>query len=59
MNKQAVIYFSLGILIILISTPVGRNLVNIVYLNKNLTGEYVPILKGFIHSLMIVRYTGI
>jgi hypothetical protein len=54
MNKQAVIYFTLGIIILLISTPLGYNLVNIVYRNKNLTGEYVPILNGFIHSLMLI-----
>ncbi|MBP3950253.1 glycosyl transferase [Bacillus suaedae] len=54
MNKQAVTYVSLGIIIILISTPLGYNLVNIVYRNKNLTGEYVPILNGFIHSLMLI-----
>ena len=54
MNKQAVTYFTLGIIILLISTPLGYSLVNIVYRNRNLTGEYVPILNGFIHSLMLI-----
>lgn len=54
MNKQAVTYFILGIGVILISTPLGYSLVSIVYRNKNLAGEYVPILKGFIYSLMLV-----
>lgn len=54
MKKQAIIYFTLGFIIILISTPLGYNLVNIVYQNKNLTGEYIPILNGFIHSLMLI-----
>lgn len=54
MNKQAVTYFSLGIIILLISTPLGYDLVKIVYRNKNLAGEYVLILNGFIHSLMLI-----
>lgn len=54
MNKQTVTYVSLGIIIILFSTPLGYSLVNTVYRNKNLTGEYMPILNGFIHSLMLI-----
>lgn len=54
MNKPAITYFTLGIFIILISTPLGYKLVGIVYENRNLTGEYVPILNGFIYSLMLV-----
>ena len=53
MNKQAMTYFILGIFIILVSSPLGYNLVYFVFANKNLTGEYVPILNGFIHSLML------
>lgn len=53
MNKQ-VTYFILGIIIILISTPLAYWFVDILYRNKNLTVEYVPILNGFIHSLMLV-----
>lgn len=44
----------LGIIIILISTPLAYELVGVVYRNQNLTGEYIPILNGFIHSLMLV-----
>ncbi|WP_047985836.1 hypothetical protein [Ornithinibacillus californiensis] len=54
MNRRAITYYILGILILLVSTPLGHSLVNIVYLNKNLTGVYVPILNGFIHSLMLI-----
>ncbi len=41
-------------MIILISTPLAYELVGIIYSNQNLTGEYIPILNGFIHSLMLV-----
>jgi hypothetical protein len=53
MNKQ-VTYFILGIIIILISTPLAYKLVNMLYYNRGLSGEYAPILNGFIHSLMLV-----
>lgn len=53
MRKQ-VIYFLLGLLIILISTPLAYKAVNIIYFNRNLTGEYIPILNGFIHSFMLI-----
>ncbi|TFJ90682.1 glycosyl transferase [Lentibacillus salicampi] len=52
--NQHLAYFTLGIVIILISTPLAYTLVNVLYQNQNLTGEYVPILNGFIHSLMLV-----
>lgn len=54
MDKRAKTYFILGILIILVSSPLGYSLVNIVYANVNLTGEFEPILNGFIHSLMLI-----
>ena len=54
MNKQTVTYVSLGIIIILFSTPLGYSLVNTVYRNKNLTGEYIQILNGFIYSFMLI-----
>lgn len=47
-------FLILGIIIILISTPLGYEIVGIVYRNQNLTGEYAPILNGFIHSLMLI-----
>ncbi|MBL4936845.1 hypothetical protein JK636_13875 [Clostridium sp. YIM B02515] len=53
MRKQ-VKYFLIGLFIILISTPLGYKAVSIVYHNKNLTGEYVPILNGFINSFMLI-----
>lgn len=53
MIKQ-VKYFLIGLVIILISTPLGYKAVSIVYFNRNLTGEYVPILNGFIHSFMLI-----
>lgn len=54
MKKRAMTYLILGILIILVSSPLGYSLVNIVYYNLNLAGEYIPILNGFIHSLMLI-----
>lgn len=54
MNRRAIIYYILGILILLFSSPLGHSLVNIVYPNENLTGLYLPILNGFIHSLMLI-----
>lgn len=53
MGKQ-VKYFLIGLFIILISTPLAYKAVSIVYFNKNLTGEYVSILNGFIHSFMLI-----
>lgn len=52
--KTQAMYFIIGIIIILISTPLAYELVGILYRNQNLTGEYVPILNGFIHSIMLV-----
>ncbi|ASV70222.1 MULTISPECIES: glycosyl transferase [Cytobacillus] len=52
--KKWVSILILGIMIILISTPLAYELVGIIYSNQNLTGEYIPILNGFIHSLMLV-----
>lgn len=47
-------YFIIGIIIIVISTPLAYKSVDILYRNQNLTGEYVPILNGFIHSFMLI-----
>ncbi|MCM3742993.1 glycosyl transferase [Sporosarcina luteola] len=47
-------FLVLGIITILMSTPLAYKLVGVVYRNRNLTGEYIPILNGFIHSLMLV-----
>lgn len=47
-------YFLVAFIIILLSTPLGYTTINIVYYNKNLTGEFVLILNGFIHSFMLI-----
>ncbi|MFE6170530.1 glycosyl transferase [Viridibacillus arvi] len=52
--KNQVWYFILGIIVIILSTPLGYFSIKVVYSNENLTGEYVPILNGFIHSFMLV-----
>lgn len=55
MSKRAMIYFIIGILIVLVSTPLGYSLAKIVYHNMNLAGEFFNvILNGFIHSLMLI-----
>jgi hypothetical protein len=53
MNKQ-IFFYILGIIIVLISTPLARKLVGVVYRYRNLADEYIPILSGFIHSLIVV-----
>jgi hypothetical protein len=52
--KNQMKYFLIAFSIILLSTPLGYVTINIVYYNKNLSGEYVSILNGFIHSFMLV-----
>jgi hypothetical protein len=52
--KKQIIYFILAFIIILLSTPLAYKTISIVYANRNLTGEYVPILNGFIHSFMLI-----
>ncbi|ALC85285.1 glycosyl transferase [Bacillus sp. FJAT-22090] len=52
--KKQVWYFILGLIVIILSTPLGYSSINVVYSNENLTGEYVPILNGFIHSFMLI-----
>lgn len=52
--KEQSEYFLGAFIIILLSTPLGYTTVNIVYANNNLTGEYVPILNGFIHAFMLI-----
>ena len=47
MSKRAMIYFIIGILIVLVSTPLGYSLVKIVYHNTNLAAEFNVILNGF------------
>ena len=52
--KNYIWYFILGLFLILISTPLSYSAVGFIYVDKNLTGEYVPILNGFIHSFMLI-----
>lgn len=52
--KKQLPFFILGILLILTSVPLGYKSVEVVYRNQNLTGEYIPILNGFIHSFMLI-----
>lgn len=52
--KNYIWYFILGLFLILISTPLSYSAVGFIYADKNLTGEYVPILNGFIHSFMLI-----
>lgn len=52
--KKQIKYFVCAFIIILLSTPLGYKAVNVIYYNKNLAGEYIPILNGFIHSFMLI-----
>lgn len=52
--KKQIKYFLSGIIILLISSPIGYFLVNTIYANQNLSGEYITLLNGFIHSFMLV-----
>ncbi|MEE6449424.1 glycosyl transferase [Gottfriedia acidiceleris] len=52
--KNEIKFLIIGILVILVSTPLAYKSVHVIYSNKNSTGEYVPILNGFIHSYMLI-----
>lgn len=52
--KQYIWYFILGILLVLVSTPLSYRTINILYADRNLVGEFVPILNGFIRSFMLI-----
>ena len=51
--KNYIWYFILGLLLVLVSTPLSYSAVGVIYADRNLTGEYIPILNGFIDSLML------
>lgn len=51
--KKPVLFFIFGLIVILLSTPLAYISVNVMFHNNNLTGEYVPIINGFIHSFML------
>ncbi|WP_419724790.1 hypothetical protein [Terrisporobacter petrolearius] len=52
--KNQIKYFLLGIILILFSSPLGYTMLNIIYANKNLVGEFNGLLNGFIHSFMLI-----
>lgn len=54
MKKQAILYFVFSMAIIFVSSPLGYYLLNFIFKNRNLAGEYVLLLNGFIHSLMLI-----
>ena len=49
-------YFLLGIITILFSSPLGYTMLNLIYFNKNLVGEFDILLNGFIHSFMLIGF---
>lgn len=51
-SKQSKTYFTIGTIIILISTPFANALAKLLY--QNLAGEYISILNGLMHSIMLV-----
>lgn len=52
--KNQLKYFLSGIIILLFSSPIGYFMINTLYANRNLSGEYITLLSGFIHSIMII-----
>ena len=52
--KNQIKYYLAGIIILILSSPLGYTTLNIIYANKNLTGEFEPLLNGFIHSYMLI-----
>lgn len=54
--KKNLKFFLLGCVIILLSTPLARISLNIIYVNQKLSYEYNTILKGFINSYMLFGF---
>ena len=52
--KNQVKYYLVGIIIILLSSPLGYATLNIIFENKNLSGAFNAVLNGFIHSYMLI-----
>ena len=52
--KKEIKYFLLSFIIILLSTPLGYGVIDVVYGNRNLSGEYLTILNGFVYSFMLI-----
>lgn len=52
--KKQMKYFVLGIIIIFFSTPLSYWAMDLFYLNKNLTSEFIALLNGFMYSFMLI-----
>jgi hypothetical protein len=52
--KNQIKYFLVGIIIVLLSSPLGYFMINTIYSNQNLAGGYTTLLNGFIHSFMVI-----
>jgi hypothetical protein len=52
--KKQTIYLGAAFIVILLSAPLGRLTINIIYYNRNLSDEYTTMLNGFIHSFMLI-----
>ena len=52
--KNQIKYYLIGIIILILSSPLGYTTLNIIYANRNLTGEFEALLNGFIHSYMLI-----
>lgn len=52
--KGQVKYFLSSIIVILLSTPLAYESIRIIYRNRNLSSEFIPMLNGFIHSYILV-----
>ena len=52
--KKQIKYYLGWIIIILLSSPLGYGTLNIIYADKNLTGEFEALLNGFINSYMLI-----
>ena len=52
--KTQLKYFLSGLVLILFSSPLGYTTLNIVYYNKNLTGVFDILLRGFIFSYVLI-----
>lgn len=52
--RNQIKYYLAGIIILILSSPLGYTTLNIIYANKNLAGDFEILINGFIHSYMIV-----
>ena len=52
--KSQIKYYLIGIITLILSSPLGYLTLKLIFINKNLTGMFEILLKGFIHSYMLV-----